>query len=55
MEELLRKYESSYPIVVEKRVNASKAIYVVFVGPLQKDEVGAVQESFRSFGFKDAF
>ncbi len=55
VEDLLKKYGSSYPLVVEKRTNASKTNYVVFVGPLQKGEVGAVQESFRHFGFKDAF
>jgi len=51
----MSKYGSSYPVVIEKRGNAGKLNYVVFIGPLQKDEVGAVQESFRSFGFKDAF
>jgi len=55
VEELLKKYGNSYPIVIERRGGAGKANYAVFVGPLQKDEVGAVQESFRSFGFKDAF
>jgi len=55
VKEVLRKYSTQYPIVIEKRHNKYGHNYVVFIGPLQKDEVGAIQERFRSFGFIDAF
>lgn len=52
VEEVLKQYGNKYPIIVEKR-GSNK--YVVFVGPLKKDETGAVQNIFKNFGFKDCF
>ena len=50
--DVLIKYSGQYPIIVEKRDDKK---YAVLVGPLQKDEVGAIKERFRAFGFSDAY
>lgn len=50
--DVLIKYSGQYPIIVEKRGDKK---YAVLVGPLQKDEVGAIKERFRAFGFSDAY
>ena len=55
VEDLLKKYSKQYPITVEKKEDISGVKYVVCVGPLKKDEIGAIQERFKSFGFKDCF
>jgi len=55
VEDVLMKYSKQYPIIVEKKETSSGVRYVVLVGPLKKDELGAIQERFKSFGFKDSF
>ena len=55
VEDLLKKYSKQYPITVEKKEDSTGVKYIVFVGPLKKDELGAIQERFKSFGFKDCF
>jgi len=55
VEELLKKYSGQYPIVVEKKEDSSGVRYIVSIGPLKKDELGAIQERFKSFGFEDCF
>lgn len=52
VDETIRRYGGRYPIVVEKR---GKGKYVVFIGPLQKHEAGAIQELFKGFGFSGCF
>ncbi len=49
---LVDGYSGKYPMVVEK---GSDARLKVCVGPVRKDEYGAIIERFRSLGFKDAF
>ena len=55
VEEVLTKYSKQYPIIVEKRETSSGVRYIILVGPLKKDELGAIQERFKSFGFRDSF
>ncbi|MGP1437830.1 MAG: SPOR domain-containing protein [Treponema sp.] len=55
VEDLLKKYSGQYPITVEKKEERAGTKYIVFIGPLQKDEIGAIQERFQSFGFQDCF
>ena len=55
VEDVFRKYSGQYPMVIEKKVDNAGTRYVLFIGPLRKDEAGAIQERFRSFGFKDCF
>ncbi|PIE97936.1 MAG: hypothetical protein CR988_05435 [Treponema sp.] len=52
---VLSKHSNFYPIVVEKAGAGRKKRYKVFVGPLVKDEMGAVMARFYKFGFKDSF
>ena len=47
------KYSTKYPVVIVQ--TSSKKAYNVMVGPLNIDEYGAVDEKFKSNGFKDAF
>ena len=44
VEELLKKYSGQYPIIVEKKEDSSGVKYIVSIGPLKKDELGAIQE-----------
>ncbi|MGP1414796.1 MAG: hypothetical protein ACTTJ6_02505 [Treponema sp.] len=55
VEDLLKKYSGQYPITVEKGDDVAGARYIVFIGPLKRDELGAIQERFKSFGFQDCF
>lgn len=56
VEGFVQRYGKQYPIAVEKSSTASGgSFYRVYIGPLKKDEQGAALETFRQFGFKDAF
>jgi cell division septation protein DedD len=48
-------YAPKYPIVVEQGSTARGSVLKVCVGPVKKDEYGAILERFKSLGFKDAF
>ena len=48
-------YAPKYPIVVEQGTTARGSVLKVCVGPVKKDEYGAILERFKSLGFKDAF
>jgi len=48
-------YARNYPIDVYRSGMGPKGVYRVLVGPLNKDESGAVLYWFRAKGFKDAF
>jgi len=52
---VLDNYGKKYPIVLERSAGKSGDLIKVFIGPVQKDEYGAVLERFKSLGFKDAF
>jgi hypothetical protein len=49
---LVDGYSGKYPMVVEK---GNDAKLKVCIGPVKKDEYGAIIERFRSLGFRDAF
>ncbi len=48
-------YGNKYPVAVEKSAGSKGEILKVYIGPMQKDEYGAVLERFKTLGFKDAF
>lgn len=52
---ILDNYGKKYPVVLERSAGKSGDLIKVFIGPVQKDEYGAVLERFKSLGFKDAF
>ena len=52
---IVDEWGASYPVVVERSSSAKGELLKVYVGPVQKDEYGAVLERFRQLGFKDAF
>ncbi|MBN2812381.1 MAG: SPOR domain-containing protein, partial [Spirochaetales bacterium] len=52
---IVDEWGASYPVVVERSSGAKGELLKVYVGPVQKDEYGAVLERFRQLGFKDAF
>jgi hypothetical protein len=52
---IVDKYGSKYPFTVEKGATKKGDTLKVYVGPVKKDEYGAVLERFRQLGFKDAF
>ena len=49
---VVNDHSKKYPIAIERSGSDSLK---VCVGPVKKDECGAVLERFRGFGFKDAF
>lgn len=49
------RYSAKYPIVIEQIPATKGTILKVCVGPVKKDEYGAILERFKSLGFKDAF
>ncbi|MGP1454534.1 MAG: SPOR domain-containing protein, partial [Treponema sp.] len=55
VEKICQQYEKEYPMVVEKVLRGPSLLYVVYIGPLKKDERGAVLETFRNAGFIDVF
>jgi hypothetical protein len=48
-------YGKKYPVAVERSEGRGGTILKVYIGPVKKDEFGAVLERFRQNGFKDAF
>lgn len=44
-----------YPVCVERSAGRSGDVYKVFIGPVRRDESGAVLERFKQLGFPDAF
>ncbi|AYF91344.1 SPOR domain-containing protein [Treponema pallidum subsp. pallidum] len=55
VQSIVHRYGVEYPIAVEQDIHEGKVRFTVCVGPVQKDERGAVLENFQRFGFKDAF
>lgn len=55
LEEVCGKYGDDYPIRLVGLQNNGKNLVRVLIGPVNRDEYGAVLERFKSFGFKDAF
>jgi hypothetical protein len=52
---ILEKYGKKYPVAVEKTTTKTGECLKVYIGPVMKDEYGAVLEKFKANGFKDAF
>lgn len=52
---VLDSYAPRYPMVVEKANTSKGELLKVFIGPVQKDEYGAVLERFKGLGFKESF
>jgi hypothetical protein len=52
---VMDKYGKKYPVIVEKASGTSGDVLKVCIGPVKKDEYGAVLERFKSLGFRDAF
>ncbi len=50
--EVAEKYGKQYPIILEKKGDNK---YALLIGPLNRGEVGAIKERFKSFGFPDAY
>jgi len=49
-------FKATYPLAVESlTTKAGKSAYRLFVGPLTRDESGAVLFRIRSLGYKDAY
>lgn len=48
-------YGKKYPVVVERGTGKNSDVLKVCIGPVAKDEYGAVLERFKALGFKDAF
>ena len=55
VESFVQRYGKQYPIAVEKSPMTKGIFYKVYIGPLKKDERGAILENFQKLGFKDAF
>lgn len=57
VEGFVQEFGKEYPVVVEKfsPIKSAEVFYRVYIGPLKKDEHGAVLATFREIGFKDAF
>ncbi len=54
-EAVVRKYGEIYPMLLQERQGRKRMQYIVFVGPLQEGEAGAIAEYFEKLGFKGAF
>lgn len=52
---IVDNYGSVYPLAVQKTDGKNGSVLKVYVGPVNKDEYGAVLERFRLLGFRDAF
>jgi len=52
---LVDSYSKKYPVSVERTATKGGEVLKVLIGPVKKDEFGAVLERFKSLGFKDAF
>ncbi len=53
--DFMHKYKKDYPILVEEQDSGSCTSYKIYVGPLERDERGAILETFQEYGFTDAF
>ncbi len=54
-QKVVNNYAKKYPVAVELSATKGREVLKVFIGPIKKDEYGAVLERFKSLGFKDAF
>lgn len=52
---VVKKYGNMYPVFIEEKKYKEESRFVVFIGPLQKEEIGAVIERFKKLGFSGAF
>lgn len=52
---LIDQWGKKYPIAVERAIANDRTTLKVYVGPVNRDEYGAVLERFRIAGFRDAF
>ena len=52
---LVDAYGAKYPLGVLRTSTTRGEVLKVYIGPVTKDEYGAVLERFRQLGFKDAF
>jgi cell division septation protein DedD len=52
---LVDAYGKKYPVSVERGPAKNGDIVKVYIGPVRKDEYGAMLERFKLLGFKDAF
>lgn len=52
---IMDKYGKKYPVIIEKASGTGGEVLKVCIGPVKKDEYGAVLERFKSLGFRDAF
>jgi len=55
VKKVIDTYGKKYPYVLEKAVAKKGEVTKILIGPIGKDEYGAVLERFKKFGFKDAF
>ncbi len=55
VKKVIDAYGKKYPYVLEKTVAKKGEVTKILIGPIGKDEYGAVLERFKKFGFKDAF
>lgn len=55
LQDVLSKYSNDYPVKTVELNKDDKKLVRVLIGPVNRDEYGAVLERFKSFGFKDAF
>lgn len=52
---IVDSFGKKYPVVIERSVIKDGELLKVFIGPVKKDEYGAVLERFKLLGYKDAF
>ena len=52
---VLDTYGKKYPVCVQRTGGSEKQLLKLLIGPIKKDEYGAVLEHFQKNGFKDAF
>ncbi len=54
-EAVIEEYGDQYPMILEEKQGRKKRQYIVFIGPLQEEETGAIIEYFSKLGFKGSF
>ncbi len=52
---LVSAWEKNYPVCVERVPADGRELLKVYIGPVNRDEYGAVLERFKQLGFSDAF
>ncbi len=52
---IISSYGAKYPLTVQSTSAKGSVALKVFVGPIGKDETGAVLERFKALGYRDAF